>query len=249
MFNKICKTCKKAYQSKSRNKANCEECSAYKPKEGGRQSKYRFNRGCVSDVDLWSYFVGFLFGDGSAQETLKGELCQVGWYSSEKYHVETITEMLGYEGPVYPVSSKGAGEWGNSFWADNARELKKYGIRKNKDLMVYEPSMVSLYPFLRGLLDSDGTIKLRDTSFGKVISHVGFLVRKNWGDQLIDELKKEGFDPSLYQEGSIWNVVLGSTNAERLLERMYQGSGLRLERKFRTYQEAMLIRQKVIVGL
>jgi hypothetical protein len=246
VFKKKCKACRKEIEG-ARNLQKCQECIKYKPIEGGRKSRYRLNSKVLEDREFRSYFLGFLCTDGSSQETKSGALRQVGWYSTDLHIVEDITSRLEYDHPPYQIPV-GVGHklcWGNSLYADNARLVEFLGLTKDKEKLSLKLMDVDPYKFLLGHLDGDGTLSLRPTSRGNVVSVLGFLGRKTMIGDITEILHAEGFnDVVMRREGTInWKVELGSTRAEFLLEKMYRDSTIHLKRKRALWDESLASRR------
>lgn len=246
-FTKTCH-CGAVYEG-ARNSRNCPSCSGYQPREfTGSKSRFRFDETSLEDRDFRSYFLGFLCTDGSVTMGKNGRFKQVGWYSSEKPHIEAIDRKLGYDHPLYKVSDKGAGEWGNSFWADNARLIESMGLSSVKSLHSLEKMDVDLEPFLRGHLDGDGTIDMRKVSAGRVVNALSFLGQGILMDQIADQIGAEVRVRERAGRVQMKVVALGSTRAEDLLGRMYEGSTIHLSRKYDLYKEALKTRGTLAHG-
>jgi len=238
MFKKLCKKCGAPIEG-ARNKQVCEDCKYKKPHRPAREFKHQIDLTSLQDREFRSYLLGFLFTDGSVRLNPKGEVQQVGWYSSDKEIVQKITDRLGYSRPLFVASTAGKGEWGNYVTGSYARAISAYGLTESKENHTLQGLDVDLYPFLRGHLDGDGTIDLRETSIGWVASTVTFLTRDRLGVDLKAALEKEGFpDVALYtrepippRTKRISSVMLGSTRAETLLRRMYENATIYLDRK------------------
>lgn len=248
-FNKTC-ACGRDFTG-ARNARLCSSCSGYKPRQyTGTKSRFRFNEKSLEDRDFKSYFLGFLCTDGSVTLGKDGRFKQVGWYSSELHHVQAITDKLGYDHKPYRVSDKGSGEWGDSFWADNARLIQSMGLSADKEEHSLKNMDVDLLPFLRGHLDGDGSLTLRETSIGRTLDKLSFLGRRTIVEDIQEGLFNIGFScemREIIRGGRIpmYVVELGSTRAESLLRMMYEGSTLHLARKKELWDEVIRTRAAV----
>lgn len=99
-------------------------------------------------------------------------------YSTDEQIICDLTVRFGYT-RRYRISKKAQGHykalWSNIFYADNARFFKERGLRADKDKMRWEDFDVNPYPFLRGLIDSDGTFSKRSDKNRFPLNNVTFL--------------------------------------------------------------------------
>jgi hypothetical protein len=248
-YKKICYKCLEIYESRKRDKRYCNRCQEAYRIGSSKKSKYRFNEATLEDRGFKSYLLGFLCTDGSS--TMKnGIFTQVGWYSSDKEIVDKITERLQYNHSSYLVSEKGKGEWGNSFWADNARLIQNLGLKKDKEYHTLRDMDVDIFPFLRGALDGDGSIIMRQVQSGRVLDKVQFLFRKILADEVALLLESEGFklvprERKLTENRTkvLYSVCSGSTNGERLLSKLYENETISLSRKKVLWEEIKKTRE------
>jgi hypothetical protein len=253
MFTKKCKGCGVEIQG-ARNLQKCDECKKHRPVEGGRKSRFRFDRSTLENRDFRSYFLGFLCTDGSVSLTSKGDFKSVGWYSTDKQIVEDITSYLKYDHKLYFANPE-EGEWANCFYADNARLIQTMGLKADKEDHTLADLDVDLYPFLRGHMDGDGSIGTRKTSFGDVVGTVIFRARRRLAFDIKERLAPDFGEVTLdlpplrndviNRTKELFEVKLGSTRAERLLEKMYFGSTVSLARKREVWERAREVRMRI----
>lgn len=240
MFKKSCKGCGVEIEG-ARNLRKCKACTTYVPRQNRRTSKFSFDPSVFENKDFRSYFLGFLCSDGSAVANKKGTLGRVGWYSSDREHIQKITDHLKYDHPIYLVSPKGKGEWGNYFLGHNARLIQEMGVQTDKELHSLKSFDIDFYPFLRAHMDGDGSVSSRVLSIGEVINTVTLRARKLLAEEIREGLEKDFGkvyfklsdkpDDGINRTKDVYEIMLGSTRAESFLEKVYKGATIWLDRK------------------
>jgi len=246
MFEKLCQKCGSSIQG-ARNLQFCSNCKWKKPRKPAYEFRWTFNESALDDKEFRSYLTGFLYTDGSVGLLKDGSIGRVGWYSSDLQIIQDITTRLGYSKPNYLVSPKGKGEWGNYLTGSYARYVvDRLGIEKDKEDHTLERRDVDLYHFLRGHLDGEGSIDLRELRDGTIVLNtVTFLTRSKLAYELKCVLENEGFSDvscksTKCKNGRVkqlYKVSLGSTRGEKLLTLLYASATIFLERKRALYHK------------
>lgn len=235
-FDKVCYKCQIPFQG-ARNSKYCPECGRYKPRQRKlMSSKWRVASGTLQNRDLVSYFLGFCSGDGSVLLSKKGTVHNVGWYSTDLQIVEDIGKAFGYQRPVFVARKpydKFGPVWGNLFFSDNARFFVGRGLCHDKKQLDFGSMDADLWPFLRGLLDSDGTVALKN---GR-LNHVTFLGQKLLIESVVGAIGVTGIRSPVARVNRklnrlpMWFASLGGRSGLELLRRMYEPPGPSLVRK------------------
>lgn len=240
MFDKVCLKCGCSYRG-SRNHRRCEKCRAYLYK-GRRESKFCVKGGFEKDVELVSYLFGFLFADGSTQMGRGGMVHTVRYLSTDVQVVEDITVRLGYTRPIslnrdYENSGY-LPVWENILYSQNAQFWVDRGLRKDKEELTMEGLDVDPWHFLRGHLDGDGSIGVRECSGGEQhLSEVIFLGRERFVTSVKVRMEKEGFvTGKLGERGKLRSLAIGGRMGMEVLNRMYGRATLFLGRKRRVWE-------------
>lgn len=246
-FQKICNKCGVSYEG-TRNARVCKNCyRKYCPRiRKEKLSKFPLDKEFLeSNSELLSYFIGFLFSDGTMSANKEEKIAYVGFYSTDKHIIEDLTSRLRYSRPIFIAAKKEGYDpvYGNLFFADNARYFLKWGLRPDKDNLEWNPSLgLSLFDFLRGFFDGDGSIVLRESSQGGLLSTVSFLGRFKLISSIKNALELEGFKPCLgkprQRNGGkvLYQLYFGGRQGLRLLQSMYKNSTIHLIRKHKKYQ-------------
>lgn len=195
---------------------------------------------CTISPEERSYLTGFSFTDGSLGQR-NGTDSYVGLYSCDLDIVEKIarvlkTDLFRYENQGNPFFSvRLNGEW--IAW------FKAQGLKHDKDELNFPRGKVELYPFLRGLIDGDGSIGTRITHFGLTLTSLRFLVRQKLAEDLILCLMKDGYEVKplvvrnrLGKTKQLIELQIGGRAGTSLLRKLYEGSTIHLDRKFNRAQ-------------
>jgi hypothetical protein len=112
-------------------------------------------------------------------------------------------------------------------YSDNARFFHERGLVKDKSELTLDNMDVDLYPYLRGLLDGDGSIIISSRE-------VRFLGQEKLLKSIQVKLDLVGFkvkDPRKDKE-SLWSIEIGGwARIKDILRRLYGDSTIHLDRK------------------
>ena len=153
-------------------------------------SKYSMNA-FEGDVEGLSYFLGFIYGDGSFDSN--GKLYV---YSTDRDILEKINKRLNYAYPI-GVTKRPPNKdlYRVIFYANNAKYFLNMTARRKEDFGF--PVGVNLFHFLRGLMDADGTLRIKKTSKGYRLNGIHFLCREKLGQELQKRLCLVGITATL----------------------------------------------------
>jgi len=162
------------------------------------------------------------------------------FYSTDKEIIEKLTSRMGLTKEVWlskPSDGTSLDCWANSLYSDHARRIHSLGMRSNKDdLSIPE---CDFYPFLRGLLDGDGSLR-----FSPRVS-LEFLGRPPLMLQIAERLLD--FSPVISEDTRGRSLkTLGFYGIEKvqpLVSLLYSGASLFMDRKYRV---ARLILSQVV---
>lgn len=238
MFNKVCKVCGKSYQSKSRNKQKCIECSerdesgVYKPHEKKESvSKFTCNY-FKNDYEALSYFIGFCYADSYVHHS--NDLIKVS--STDRCILEEFKRRMNYNGSIIEHSKPKYEHYKQCYtlpiYSNHARYFKQFGLINKKINLRLPQEGVDLKHFLRGLIDGDGSISLIKYKTKYSINHVS-LVSEAYN--LLCDIQGI-FGGQLYQKkDNLYYLQWSSSIAERLLDYLYEGATIYLDRKYQKY--------------
>lgn len=194
-----------------------------------RESKYRFEVDWQNNLEVKSYLIGYMFGDGTITDR------KAAIMSTDLQIIEDFKKVLEYTGPINNLK-KASGIYkplyGLSFFANNAQLISDLGVLHDKEDLTIEGLDLDFYAFLRGFMDSDGTICVREC--GKL--SVSFIGRNKLIESIRKRLIQEGFNKKEHKpRGCIYNISFYGANALKLLDRMYKNNTICLQRKYQKY--------------
>lgn len=235
MYQKLCKRCKFNFESISQNSQFCKDCVWTYKKKGPRESKYKMNRVSLRDPDFYSYLMGFCCSDGSVQEHPSGKAKTVRYLSTDLEIVEKITQKLEYTRPISinrEFNDHRKTCWENILYSDNARYFHSKGLTPDKTKLSIDNMDISIFPYLRGLLDGDGSIKVESRQ-------VDFLGQKILLESIQKRLLELDFEvhPPRDAGGTYIISVGGLLRIRKLLGLMYENPTIYLDRKFELAQQ------------
>lgn len=206
-------------------------------------SKYDFDASKVSE-EVKSYLLGFLCGDGTVSyKQLKDEyrVKAVVAYSTDLEILEKIKEALKYNGKIYLSKKEGENNlacYSLIFYSSTAQKIIDWGLASEKEAHeLTKLDIKDMRAFLRGFIDSDGTISLHS---GK--TNVDFLGREKLINQLNEVLKEFGFRirklPLYGYTTQLWNLAIYDRKlCVNFIKWLYEGASIYMERKHKVATE------------
>lgn len=210
------------------------------------------------DTEEKAYWLGFIYADGCVRENQgksknKGMALEISLKASDKNHLKKFTNLLGLNeeiikdkniklnGKTYPSVKIVLGS------TKMAKDLIRIGATQRKSLTLEFPSKDILGEyhnhFLRGYFDGDGNIGLRNTQRYRNCPRITLLGT----EEFLNEVKSFCEDAL-----SITNVKLQKKNnskaltyqktgndARKILEYMYGGASVYLDRKYEVYKQIL----------
>lgn len=198
------------------------------------------------DTPNKAYILGLLWSDGCNFDktgVIKLQLQERDKHILEEISIETSSDMPLYFTPLYEKNHNWSNTYTLTFRSRHMSDvLKSYGMVPRKSLVLEFPHWMScdLYShFLRGYMDGDGSISVNTQGISRV-SMVGttmFLytvkdICTNLGIKSSIRLKNDSdVVATLY--------ITSASGRISFLNYIYQGAGLKLNRKYNKYQQIL----------
>lgn len=184
----------------------------------------------VIDTPDKAYWLGVIFSDGYITESnAYTKYMGISVHIKDKEWLEKMKNALNYNGDVNTyVQTQGYAvgtEYARLLIGSNqlVEDLKSYGITTNKSHEeLHIPDIEYKDDFIRGLIDGDGSLR-------KSAPDVRLCGSKSL---LIDVGEYLGYDYSLYQDKSIWDLAFNRSTSRALEKRLYQNASTYLQRKY-----------------
>lgn len=215
--------------------------------ESHTKQQYSINENYFDEINTpnKAYIIGLLWADG-CNMTNKHEI-KISLQEEDKHILDSIKEELGFDKPLSFVNyKKRKSNYKNQYVLTIcnkyiSEKLNSLGMIKAKSLTLEWPDCINkdMYKhFIRGYLDGDGCIYV-----GEKHSEVSFVGTTMFIEQLQKILNEEiGIHLSIksqkgYKPVTKIGVVSGRIQINTLLSWLYSDSNLRLERKYKKYQQ------------
>ena len=227
MFNKVCKKCGKEFQSNSRNKRDCQDCSLRDEQGNWKKKERTYINRCnffENDLEGYSYFMGFGYADGYCNPINT----KIYVMSTDLEIIEKIKNRIGFTGTVCSYKNKKGYKTTHqiNLCGKTAKYFIDRGFINDKDLLSI-PANVEFYHFLRGFFDGDGFITLRYNKNGTVKPTIGFSGRI----KLLTEIQSR-VGGTLRRDRNIWFLNFNTSESIELLNKMYYNASIYLQRKY-----------------
>lgn len=141
-----------------------------------RSRKYSYNENYFSQENLRnSYWAGFILADGGISKKDSGVKLTVN--RKDRKHLETLSTDIKYTGEVkdytYSTNYKANVEYSKldiycKKIQDDLSKVFKISTDKTKNGRLPDLQSDNLFSFVCGLIDGDGSIQKRDSSFGRI---------------------------------------------------------------------------------
>lgn len=192
-----------------------------------------------------AYWLGFLMGDGSiVKNRLSCELADI-----DKNHLFLLKEFLQSTHPVKFYDSRKAGWYGSCKIEVHSphlvRTLSTYGIIQGKSTknVWIKKGLMKIPDFWRGMIDSDGSIKIRKTKEGYELPYLSLCGTKKLMRQFIAFVRSHTSTKATPIKGKgnyYWRVTLEGKPARKIVKLLYGEGRVALERKNQVAQEIIL---------
>lgn len=241
MFKKTCKGCGREFESLSRNTRFCSLCVKKRENLLRRQPpRYEWSSEALDDIEFFSYFMGFLFSDGC----ISGG--NIWWGSTDQQIVEDISVRLKYTRLVsVNFKSRIKPIFYNRLLKRYSSVVVNYGYSTDKELRSLRElgGKFDLFPFLRGFMDGDGSLRVSLNRGKPKLEKVSFLGRRLLLEEIQEQLLREGFERDLHKEPlrgnrkrQLYSWSIAGKEGLNLLEKMYKDSTISLDRKRYLYE-------------
>lgn len=213
-------------------------------------SKFIDNYFEVIDTEEKAYFLGLIYADGNVREHNNGYFLSIELLRSDKYILERLASELQCGNKIYDrdrITNFGESHMSN-FTSCNSKklydDLSRFNIIQDKSHITTSfKNIEELIPlnlirhFLRGLVDGDGTISKRFTTFQNAIAiyqnTIDFcndfdrLLRVSMNDDSIFS------NISLNKNSGVYNLRYRRINdVQRICNHLYNNSTIYLKRKY-----------------
>jgi hypothetical protein len=218
-------------------------------------TKYSINESFFKAIDSpeKAMILGFWYSDGNVHiRKGRGCSCSVSQMASERYYLEHIAKIMGYNAPVKAFTNQHGREYVSLsvYKPSIANDLIALGCypRKSLTLKFPTPSQVPrefLRDFVRGLFDGDGGFREAIVKGGYRTFGVGFGMSYDMAMGFTEYMKEEGFHFTVHKASKdrekdnrthAWHVVMGGNHqAVRFCKWLYQDAPFKMERKYSQY--------------
>ena len=208
------------------------------------ESKYHFtNKSFFRTVSEWSaYIYGFILTDGCLSKgAVSIELCK-----RDKHLLEDILSAINLKTKVrersrFDKRTLNTYEMCSISFSNKelVSDLISLGLEERKSLKEVAPDVfLNDKHFWRGVVDGDGWVMVGSNGYprlglcgGKTICEQFLIYCMSIDTNCISEVKRKGSD--------FYSVVFNGSKCVKVLQHLYEGSNIKLERKYKVYQEIM----------
>ncbi|HDR3313295.1 MULTISPECIES: recombinase family protein [Bacillus] len=226
----------------------------------GNRPKSTFNQKFFDKIDTEekAYWLGFIYADGCITNNRDSYLLKIGLSSADTEHLELFKRAVDSNHPTYYSSS----HLGNKKFLNCqiqiyskylCRQLIEKGAFPRKSLVLKFPSSEVvpkelLHHFIRGFFDGDGCLSFPQRGKSNTLSDMIPVVTFTSAKEMLEELKKHipsaGIIKVRKQSGkrNSYEIRLsGIRQTKAVLEYMYKGATVYLQRKHEDYQKLLSI--------
>ncbi len=199
------------------------------------------------DTEEKAYFLGLLFADGCVQDYKAGNpRISIRLKESDKPIIDRFKECIGSNNSVYYCKEKkGSGLFGFSIRSkEMADDLSIYGIIPNKTYKTKSLPIIDdcfIAPFIRGLVDGDGSIYYSNSHWSLSFSNYNIEMCKSFQNSVNMLIGKENnIKPQLSKnkKGQVYIITYQKYDTKKICELLYKNSNVHIARK---YKNAMLV--------
>lgn len=196
-----------------------------------------------NDLEGLSYFIGFLYSDGSVDIKNKA----LKFTSTDKDVIFKLKDRLNYTGPVLEYQPRGIGikkQWCLKLHGKIYQYIISLGIINNKENHSLSKLKTSLdfFAFCRGFLDGDGHYHTSVTKFGKKLQYINFLGRKPLLLEIKNKLNCGKLTKRTKQANSkveMYRLNVYGKDAYNLAHKLYDNASIYMSRKYDTWKECI----------
>ncbi len=195
-----------------------------------------------------SYTLGFIAADGNICHSGNAHTLHIA--SDDKDVIEKIKRVLDYCGPIYQ-KFRFNGKISYSLRICDQiifNDLKKLGITERKSLSLF-PKVRKAFvtDFLRGFLDGDGTVYLRNIKYPSKLAVVFYTASKSMAEFLHLNLKRLLGNNNLSTvqnritkyKNPFYSISLGHKASCKLYSKLYRNTNLYMDRKYNKFIQGM----------
>lgn len=212
------------------------------------KTKYHCNHHFFKDFNEKSvYWAGFVVGDGSVQKRNCGQSeLAIVLSKDDADHLYKFAHDIESNHPIrfYAENRIGKGHGTATFYirSDNlVYDLEKFGVVPNKTLKTYYPDIPSIFDrhFIRGLLDSDGTICRFKNNQCKFALAGTLSLLTSVQEKLINNVGVGMTKIAQYTNSSncYYLRYTGNKQVKLILDWLYKDATVLLDRKYNRYKE------------
>lgn len=196
-----------------------------------------------NDLEGLSYFIGFLYSDGSVDIKNKA----LKFTSTDKDVIFKLKDRLNYTGPVLEYQPHGIGVkkyWCLKLHGKIYQYIISLGITNNKEFHTLSKLNIKLdfFAFCRGFLDGDGHYHIRKTKFGKKLHYINFLGRKPLLLEIQNTLGFGSLTKRTKQMNSkvdMYRLNIYGKDAYQLAHKLYDTASIYMTRKYNTWLDCI----------
>lgn len=211
-----------------------------------KQNRTKFNSSVfdVIDTEEKSYWLGFIFADGSiskfSQNSKNRYQFEISLKLSDKNHLEKFNKFMEYEGVNLKIKNSKLGK--SVRWVINNKHLwetlNSLGCIPNKSLKLEFPKMEIfkepklVFDFIRGYFDGDGCISYTysDKNKNNIKPLISILGTEKFLKTLQNHLGGLG---KINKHKNIFNLRLSTNDSRKFFELIYLNPTIFLERKYK----------------
>lgn len=194
-----------------------------------------------------SYVLGFIAADGNICHSGKAHTLHIA--SDDRDIIEKIKKILNYSGPIHQ-KNRFNGKISYSLRICDQiifKDLENWGISERKSLTLF-PKVRKKYvsDFLRGYLDGDGTVYLRNTKYLSKLGVVFYTASKPMAKFIYTNLKNllihsfSNIQNRLTKYNNCYySISLGHKASCELYSKIYPNTDLYMERKYNKFIEGI----------
>lgn len=197
---------------------------------------------------IMSYVLGFVAADGNICHSGRAFTLHIA--SDDLDVIEKIKTAMQYGGPIHK-KSRPNGKISHSLRICDRtifEDLEKLNITERKSLTI-SPKSPSVYirDFLRGFLDGDGTVYLRNTKYPSKLAVAFYTASRSMAEfihsrlkNLLGNLLKSNIQNRITkQKTTYYSITLGHKASTKLYSVLYANTTLYMNRKFQKFLQGI----------
>jgi AraC-like DNA-binding protein len=222
-------------------------------RKGGPKIKYTCNEHYFDVIDNQekAYWLGFIYADGCVSRNYGNYVFQISLQANDRLHLEKFLKAINSNHPIYDGMSviKKIGNFPNckiNFYSSPnlCKRLVELGGVERKSLTLKFPSKeiipdALMSHFIRGFFDGDGCISAMRKGSRNTPSDTIFVITFTGTKEMLEGIKRYlplTREIEIVPHGNVFELrIAGNKQIKQVLEYMYNGAEIFLERKKEMY--------------